>query len=282
MHRISWILAAILAALWGTAASAQTPSPFPYWANSAGVVMMPLAGPPPEWQTVLGGGLAVLPTYEGSHTYHMTPAPEIDIRYRDIAFISSGDGIGVNLLHGETYRAGVAISYDAGREHNYGSRLAGTGNVDPTPELKLFAEAYFKPFGDALPLPIAITADARQAAFGHQGLIGDLGVYAPIAGNKTFDIFVGPSVTFADRESMQSYFGISAPHAAPQSIFPAYEAHGGVKDVSFGVSADYRFTDHWALHGDVAFERLMASAGNSPIVQEKSQLGAALTVGYTF
>ena len=282
MQRIFWILVVSLAALWSAAASAQTPSPFPYWANSAGVVMMPMAGPPKEWQTELGGGIAVLPTYEGSHTYHWTPAPEIDIRYYDLAFISSGDGIGVNLLHGQTYRAGVAISYDAGREHNYGSRLAGTGNVDPTPELKLFAQAYFKPFGDALPLPIAVTVDARQAAFGHQGMIGDIGLYMPIAGNKTFDIFIGPSVTFADREYMQSYFGISAPHAAPQSIFAPYEAHGGVKDASFGVSADYRFTDHWALHGDVAFERLMASAGNSPIVQEKSQLGSALTLGYSF
>jgi outer membrane scaffolding protein for murein synthesis (MipA/OmpV family) len=279
MHRISWIFVVVLAALWSAAASAQTPSPFPYWANSAGVVMMPLAGPPPEWQTVLGGGLAVLPTYEGSHTYHLTAAPEIDIRYYDLAFISSGDGIGINLLRGQTYRAGVAISYDGGREHNYGSRLAGTGNVDPTPELKLFAEAYFKPFGDAL---IAVTADARQAPFGHQGMIGDLGLYVPIAGNKTFDVFVGPSVTFADREYMQSYFGITAPHAAPQSIFAPYEAHGGLKDASFGVSADYRFTDHWAIHGDIAFERLMASAGNSPLVQEKNQLGSALTIAYTF
>lgn len=282
MRRIPRIVVVGLAALWCAAASAQTPSPFPYWANAGGVVMRPLAGPPPEWETVIGGGFVVMPAYEGSHTYRPLPAPEIDIRYYDLAFISSGDGIGVNLLHGQNYRAGVAISYDVGRQHDYSSRLAGTGNISPTPEMKLFAEAYFKPFGDALPLPIAVTSDVRQAAIGHQGMIGDLGVYMPIAGNKTFDVFIGPSVTFADREYMQSYFGISAAQAAPQSAFAPYTAHGGLKDASFGVSADYRFTDHWALHGDLGFERLMDSAGNSPIVEARSQLGTAVTLGYTF
>jgi outer membrane scaffolding protein for murein synthesis (MipA/OmpV family) len=276
------IVIVLVAAVLSTAASAQTPSPFPYWTNAAGVVMMPLAGPPPEWQTAIGGGAVVMPLYEGSHSYHALPAPEIDIRYYDLAFISSGDGIGVNLLHGQNYRAGVAMSYDTGREHNLATRLSGTGNVDPTPEAKLFAEAYFKPLGDLLPLPIAVSANLRQAPFGHQGMIGDLGFYVPIAGNKAFDIFVGPSVTFADHEYMQSYFGISANHAAPHSIFPQYTANGGLKDASFGVTMDYRFSDHWAAHGAIGYERLMASAGNSPLVQEKSQLGSALTLGYTF
>ncbi len=282
MRRIPGIVGFSLAVIWGATASAQTPSPFPYWADSAGVVMRPLAGPPPKWQTFVGGGFVVMPAYEGSHTYRVWPAPEIDIRYYDQAFISTGDGIGVNLLHGQNYRAGVAISYDIGREHDYSSRLAGTNNVDPTPEVKLFAEAYFMPFGDAIPLPIAITSDVRQGVIGHQGMIGDLGLYMPIAGNESFDVFIGPSVTFANREYMQSYFGVSVPNAIPQSAFAPYSAHGGLKNASFGVSADYRFADHWALHGDIGFERLMDSAGNSPIVEARSQLGTAVTLGYIF
>jgi len=45
-------------------------------------------------------------------SYRTVPSPAFDIRYKDLLFLSDGDGLGVNLLRGETYRAGVALGYD--------------------------------------------------------------------------------------------------------------------------------------------------------------------------
>ena len=256
-------------------ASAQTPSPFAYWQNSTGIALLPLAGPPPEWRIQIGPGVVALPIYEGADSTRLLPSPEFDIRYRDIAFASAGDGLGVNLLRGQNYRAGIALGYDVGREHNLATRLSGTGNVDPTPEAKVVAEYAL--------LPLVVSTDIRQGMIGHQGLIGDLGVYMPIAGNETFDIFLGPAITVADTEYMQSYFGISTAQVmGSRAHFPPYQARGGLKDATLGVTAIYHFTDQLFTDASATWERLADSAGNSPIVQTRDEFGVSVTVGYQF
>lgn len=65
----------------------------------------------------------------------------MDIRYRDLAFASTGEGIGVNVVQGPNWRASISAVYDLGRRgHDNPSRLNGLGNINPAPELKLAAE----------------------------------------------------------------------------------------------------------------------------------------------
>jgi outer membrane scaffolding protein for murein synthesis (MipA/OmpV family) len=255
-------------------AAAQTPSPLAYWQNDAGIVLKPLGGPLPEWSAVVGGGVDFQPLYEGSGRYRILPAPVFDIRYRDIAFLSTGEGLGVNLLRGKTYRAGIAISYNLGRSQHVTGRLNGIGNVSPAPEAKLFAEVAL--------LPFVISADLRRGLGGYDGWIGDLGVYMPVVGNKKLAVFVGPAVTIADDRYMRSYFGIGPGQAAPHSSFPLYHATGGFKNVNFGLTAIYHFTDNWFLDADVSVERLLGSAANSPIVESRYQVGSTIILGYEF
>ncbi|MGH7088504.1 MAG: MipA/OmpV family protein [Stellaceae bacterium] len=229
----------------------------------------------PEWRISLGGGAAVLPLYPGSDRYRPEPAPVIDIRYRDIAFLSDGDGLGVNLIRGDTYRAGIGVGYDLGRNQHLSGRLNGLGNIDPAPEPRIFGEIGL--------LPVVLTADLRRAIGGHNGLVGDLGAYVPVVGTKQLIVFMGPSVTFASDHYMQAYFGIStAQAAASRAHFPVYTAGGGFKDVTFGVTAIYRLTEKLFFDGELAWQRLAGAAGNSPIVQDRDQLGFSLEVGYQF
>ncbi len=271
---LSVIGAVAVAALWSASAAAQTPSPFAYWQNSAGIVLAPLAGPVPDWRVDVGAGVAVMPIYEGSDRYHLLPAPALDVRYRDIAFLSTGDGLGVNLFHGQTYRAGIALAYDLGRNQNGSHRLQGLGDVDTAPEIKLFAEWAL--------LPFVISVDVRRAIGGSNGYVGDIGAYMPVIGTEKLVVFVGPSVTVADRRSIEANFGVTPAQAMPHSEFPIYQAHGGLRNTNFGIDAVYHFTEHWFLNGDAAVERLIGSAGESPIAQAKDQLAASLILGYEF
>jgi len=266
---------ALAANLFASAASAQTPSPFPTWQNAAGIVLAPLGGPIPDWRISFGGGGVVLPLYEGADKYRLQPAPVLDIRYRDIAFLSVGDGLGVNLIRGETFRAGVAVGYDVGRNAHLSGRLNGLGNVGAAPEPRLFA-------GVAL-LPVVIAANLRRALGGHDGVIGDLGAYVPVYGSADLVVFVGPSLTFANQRYMQAYFGVNTTQALGSSAhLPFYRAEGGVKSAAVGATAIYHITEHWFVDGDIAWERLMASAGNSPIVQNRNELGVSVVTGYEF
>jgi outer membrane scaffolding protein for murein synthesis (MipA/OmpV family) len=254
-------------------ASAQT-STLTDWQNSSGIVMRPLGGPTPDWQVTVGGGVAALPAYEGSNETRLSPAPTVDVRYKDLAYLSVGEGIGVNILRGTNYRAGVGLTYDMGREHNAASRLAGTSNIDPAPVFKAFIQYAF--------LPVVLTADVKQALTSYQGLTADVGAYMPVVANEKIQIFVGPEVTLADSRYMQAYFGINPGNTSSQSRFHNYSASGGFKDAKFGAAGLYHFNDHWFLDGDIGIEKLLGSAVNSPITQTDWGWTVAATVNYTF
>lgn len=272
--RYGIFIAVLLSLAWAGGAAAQTPSPLAYWQNSAGVVMTPIGGPIPDWSINLLGGGMVMPAFEGSDRYLIQPAPGFDIRYKDIAFLSDGDGLGVNLLRGQNYRAGVALSYDVGRSQHADYSLNGIQSIAPSPEVKAFAEMYF--------LPFIVSADIRKQLGGTNGIIGDLGVYMPIVGTESLVVFAGPAVTFANDTYMQRYFGIGTSQAQPHSRFLPYTAGGGFKNANFGVSAIYRFDEHWFLNSDLAYERLLGSAEGSPIVQDRNQFAASVQLGYRF
>jgi hypothetical protein len=110
------VLAASLIVLMGSSAFAQTPSPLQEWQFPGGIILQKEFAPQiPEWRVVLGAATAVSPIYDGALPYRVRPGPVIDIRYRDIAFASVGEGLGVNVLRGDNYRAGIALGYDLGR-----------------------------------------------------------------------------------------------------------------------------------------------------------------------
>jgi hypothetical protein len=92
-------------------ASAQTPSPLQEWQYSGGIILARLFDPDlPRFRTILGLAAELQPAYSGSRAYRVEGGPDINFYYRDIAFISTGDGIGVNVLRGDHFQVGVAMA----------------------------------------------------------------------------------------------------------------------------------------------------------------------------
>jgi len=58
----------------------------------------------PQWRGVAGLAADLQPVYEGSRAYRALGGPVINVQYSDIAFASTGEGIGVNFLRGAYYR----------------------------------------------------------------------------------------------------------------------------------------------------------------------------------
>ena len=52
---------------------------------------------------------------------------------------------------------------------------------------------------------------------------------------------------------MQRYFGIS-PQQAANSVYPVYNASGGLKAAKYGGNLTWFFTEHWFLQGVAGFE----------------------------
>jgi outer membrane scaffolding protein for murein synthesis (MipA/OmpV family) len=268
----TWLLLAFLTMPGSSAA--QTPSPLASWQYSAGEVLVKLDDEPlPEWRVTLGVTGTVMPKYEGADSYEVMPGGIVDIRFRDIAFFSVGEGLGVNLLRGDTYRAGVAVSYDLGRNDNDDPRIRGLGDIDPAPEAKLFGQVFI--------LPVVLSFDVRRGIGGHDGWIGDLSAYMPLSASEKFIAFAGPSVTLADQDYMDSYFSVS-PGQAANSRLPAFRADPGFKNANFGITAIYFITDNWLIIADAAVERLLGDAARSPITQSRTQFTFDISIAYSF
>jgi outer membrane scaffolding protein for murein synthesis (MipA/OmpV family) len=254
-------------------AAAQTPNPFPEWYYSQGHLLeRRVKGELPKWERTVGLAVEEMPKYEGGNAYSTNAGPAFDIRYRDIAFASTGEGFGVNLLYTDRYRAGVAMAFDMGRNNHDDHPIGELGNISPSPEVKMFAE-YMVVF------PATVRVDVRHSFGGQGGWIGDLSVYTPLAGSEEYFVFTGFSMTFADSNNLRHTFGVSEQQSR-HSGYPVYYAGKGVRSGSFGLSGGYFLTKRWLLEGALAAEQLFGGAGHSPFVQEQGQFAMSVSVEY--
>jgi outer membrane scaffolding protein for murein synthesis (MipA/OmpV family) len=260
-------------------AAAQTPSPLGEWQYSAGIPLEKLYEPNrPPFEARVGVGATFEPRYDGSDRYHMLVGPSIDLRYKDILFGSTGEGVGVNFLQGQNWRMSLAAAYDLGRRgHDDPSRLNGLGNINPAPEMKLAAE-----YVVSKDFPLVFRAALTRSFGGSNGWSADVGAYMPLPGsNQTFYWFAGPSVTFADSNYMQSWFGVNGQQAAA-SGYRQYNASAGLKSAGFGITLVYFVDKHWFVSADGALRRLLGSAARSPIIQTKTEGVCDISINYQF
>ena len=270
-------LALMLGALGPRLAWSQTPSPLQEWQYSGGIVLEQLFEPNlPDWRTVLGVAADVEPVYQGARAYRVTGGPVINIRYKDLAFFSLGEGLGVNFLRGRYYRVGVSLGFDLGRRvpDDY-PNLHGLGDIAPAPYVKLFGSYVL-----SKDFPMVIQIDARKILGGADGTLGDLEAYMPLPGSsKSFFMFAGPSITWANHRYLQKEFGINQTQSLASGD-PIFNVHGGTNSVGLGFNATKFITQHWLLNVDAAISRLRGSADESPITEAHWQRALAVSIGY--
>lgn len=259
------------------AALAQTPSPLEEWQYSGGVILARLFQPDlPEWRVVLGAAADTQPVYAGASAYKVQGGPVINIQYSDIAFFSTGDGLGVNVLRGDHYRVGAAVAYDLGRkERDDYNNLRGMGDIGVAPVAKVFASYVL-----SKKFPLILRVDAKQILGGANGTVGDAGIYMPLPGSsKKFVMFAGPSITLATHRYLQSEYGVT-PAQSLASGHPVFDPHAGMVSVGVGFSATRFITDHWLLNLDAALTKLKGSPDISPLTEASTQRELALSIAY--
>ena len=280
LHRAGLVyLVVILWACVPRAAWSQTPSPLQEWQYSSGIALEKLFEPNlPDWGVVLGAGGEYKPLYDGADLTRKQAGPVINVRYKDIAFASVGEGLGINLIHGKHYRGGIALSYDQGRlVSNDVGHLHGLGDIGRAPAVKVFAS-----YALSENFPLVVRGDVRQIVGGADGMLADLEAYLPLPGSsKRLVLLAGPSFTYADHRYMQKVFGVTAAQSIA-SGYPVYDPHAGSNAVGFGFTATGFLTDHWLINMDTAVNRLLGSARESPITQRITQYAVGISVAYSW
>jgi outer membrane scaffolding protein for murein synthesis (MipA/OmpV family) len=274
------ILALVLFACLPHGAQAQSQSPLQEWQYDGGIILARLFEPDlPEWRDIAGVAAEVQPVYNGARAYKVGGGPVVNIYYRDVAFFSTGEGLGYNFLRGDHYQIGVGLTYDLGRDQKLdGANLNGMGDIKAAPVGKLYGSwVLSKKF------PMILRVAARQYIGGAQGAVGDASVYLPLPGSsKTFVMFAGPSITMGTAHYLQTMYGVTEQQAL-SSGHPAYDiTRAGTSDAGVGFSATKFFGKHWLINLDSSISQVRGTPARSPIIEQRTQRVLALSFEYHF
>ena len=257
-----------------TSAVADDSAAMPEWILSAGIPLLAYGDDAiPEWSVTALASAEVLPRYSGSSSLQARIYPLLDVRYKNLAFASAIEGVGVNLLHSDNVRAGLAFNYDFGRSPNDAPKLHGTDSLHPAPDAKMFV--------DYVLLPVVLRGDLRHTLGGAPGWVADMSSYVPVLASDHLVIFCGGSLTWADHAWMNGQYGISSTVSA-RSRLPAYEAAAGLRSVSIGSDVTWTVNEHWLLNFTASIQRLGSHASNSPLVDNRLEPASAISLGYVF
>ncbi|HEV2703852.1 MAG TPA: MipA/OmpV family protein [Steroidobacteraceae bacterium] len=274
------LLSLLLIACVPHAAQAQSQSPLQEWQYDGGIILARLFEPNlPKWRDVAGAAAEVQPAYDGARAYKVSGGPVVNIYYRDIAFFSTGEGLGYNFLRGDHYQVGIGLTYDLGRNQKLdGANLNGMGDIRAAPVGKLYGSwVLSKKF------PMILRVAARQYMGGAQGAVGNASVYLPLPGSsRTFVMFAGPSITMGTAHYLQTVYGVSEQQSMA-SGHPEYNiTRAGTTDVGVGFSATKFIGKHLLINLDTAISQVRGTPARSPLIENRTQRVLALSFEYHF
>lgn len=225
------------------------------------------------WSVTVGAGGLMTPTYEGDDSYRLSILPNIQVAYGDDFFASVQDGIGYRAINTETLRVGPIARIKFSRSQDGDQPFAVTGDdttdlvglndVDTSIELGGFVE--YEVSG------LTLSAEARQAASGHEGFVADLGLKwsgRSMAFGPPLIWSVGPRVRLVSDDYNDAYFSVDAAQSIASGL-PVYTAGGGVHSYGFGATAILPLDrdETWTAVLFAGYDRLAGDVADSPLVQ---------------
>lgn len=239
----------------------------------------------------LGGGMVVVPVYQGASSYSAVPLYDIQAGYdkSDWGDFSLGliDGARWQLPLSGPFGIALLAYYDAGRDEEVktlngrNKRLKGMGDLEGALEAGVELSYKLDPFHAYIKGMQATKArrygdeDLRHTAY------VDLGVAAVYPLSEVMTLSTDLSTTWANSGYQRGYFGVTQ-RQAQQTSFAAYRPGSGFKQVTLNGALNYQWTPEIAFQGGVGIYTLLGDAAKSPIVEKKVAGVAFLSASYSF
>ena len=222
-------------------------------------------------------GLAAVsaPEYLGSDQRKTLVFPGLSYQWANGWFAGLDNGVGYNFSKNPALHYGLRLTADLGRQSGDNTALRGMGDVDAKPELGGFV-SYTTAQG------LALTSSVRWGSGqSGNGTVVDLGVGYSVALAPQWRLGTKLSATLADRQHMQSYFGVDAQQAA-RSGYSLYTPDAGLRDTRLGVSLTYAINPRTFVTAVVSGSVLGDAAKNSPVTRSSNANAAVLALTYAF
>ncbi len=238
------------------------------------------------WSITVGIAPVISPAWQGSSDIALSLFPDLRIAYGDVFFASVPEGVGLNLIRQDGWRAGPLVKIRFGRdEDGSGSpfqiiggsdALRGFGDVGVAGEAGAFAEKRFGSGG-----AWRARGEVRRGFGGHGGTIADVSVVrAGRSGRAAWSL--GPRATFASADFTRTYFGMD-PVQSQQTGLASYRPGGGLVSAGIGGSAVRPLNRFSAITVFGGIDYLGDVPGRSPLIRERGRrTQATLGIGYGY
>ncbi|MFM0646144.1 MipA/OmpV family protein [Paraburkholderia bryophila] len=223
--------------------------------------------------TTIGIGVAAAPRYEGSSTYHLEPFPILSASH-GIFFVDGLEG-GIAFPLGSNLKAGLILSTQFGRDQSDGNRLNGLGDIHTT--------AGFGSFLDWHPGAFDASLKFLQSLHAGYGATLTLETKYTFRLGQRDSLTVGNGTVWANRGSMQTFFGVSPAQAANSAVgLPVFSPSAGFKDIGTSATWVHLLNRKWSLNGTLRVDHLLGDAAESPVVEHSTSLFGGVGAAYTF
>lgn len=228
----------------------------------------------------VGGFVGAGPRFQGSGKPELWGLPYLSFRKVDEPreWWSPDDALDATLVGQGRVQAGVVLDVRDGRHLNDDRRFAGLPRLPVTAGLGLFGEVW--PIAETLRLRAEVTQGIRA----HDGVIAKLG--ADLVGRfGRFTLSAGPRFVLGDEAAMRLDFDVPVATTLVNPILTLYRATAGPRSGGATAAVSYDLTDAWQILGYVRYDRLIASASDSPITRRigtPNQLTVAAGAIYSF
>lgn len=222
-------------------------------------------------------GLAVIAgmAYQGADERRTLLLPGLDYQWRNGWFAGTRNGIGYNFGQIRELQYGLRVTADFGRDESRSDALRGMGDIDPRPELGAFLNY-------ALNKEITLTSSLRYGSGNDRnGMVIDLGAGYSTKLSPLWRLGFGASMTLANQDYMQSYFGVTAAQSA-SSGYAAYRPGFGLRDVRANASVSYQITPSVSILTTVSVSSLQGDAKDSPLTRQATSVTGVAAVSYEF
>lgn len=231
-----------------------------------------IEAPPAQSRLWLGGSVWQLPRYPGAAKSDTFVLPALDYQAANGFFASTELGLGWNLSPTKALQTGVRLWPQFGRSTKDGP--PGLRSIGPRVQAQGYANLML---ADIVLLQSGLLYGAGRDRDGTQI---ELGATSGVPLGRGL-IGIGLSASWADARFRQSYYGISAAESQASGL-RSTTLGAGALDTALTVSVEWNFDDRWRLSGQVVLARLASELARSPVVQDRSQTSATLSIWRAF
>lgn len=245
---------------------------------------------------IVGAGVAVAPSYEGSDDLVATPAAAVAGRIGGIGINARAFGVSLDLIPDSDRKGG--IGFTLGPVVRYRTNRSGRivddvvaklgklkGVVEAGVTVGFDAKHVFNPYDS-----LSFSVDLRWDVSGRgSGLIVAPGLSYLTPVSKGIAVGGALSANFVDSRYANYNFSIS-PAGSAASGLPVYTAKGGLKDVGIGAFTAFDLNGNFldggpAIGLGAMYSRLFNSAADSPVTSIRGRRGQLIfgaAASYTF